>query len=89
MNATAAKQIRKAYETWTTQYGTGEWMSVTAITHRTDLTLEEITEGVRHLVRTDDKFYMSGRADQFNLTAEDRANRLWIGNQYQDMICWP
>lgn len=86
--ADTARQIRTAYNTYATQYGAGTQMPIVEITYRTDLTLEQITEGIQHLNRTDDRFTCSPRSDQWNLTAEERACRAWVGNQPRDTVCW-
>ncbi len=82
---TATDQIRKAYSVYETQFGARSWMSITEITHRTDLTLEQIHTGLAELARSR-QIDLVGRPDQMNLTTEDRANRMWFGEDWNDLI---
>lgn len=83
----AASQISQAYRTYAAQYDR-TWMPVREIADRVDLTLDEIRTGVLHLMSTDRGFIVIPESNQKTLTAEDRANRLWIGNQHKDLIGW-
>jgi len=47
--ANAAQEITKAYQTWETQYGANSWMPAGEIENRTDLTREQIREGMHEI----------------------------------------
>lgn len=80
----AATEIRRAYGPGRR----GEWMTVTALTHRLDLTIDEITAGVLHLLAHDDAFEVMPESNQKILTAEDRGNRIWFAGDWNDLISW-
>lgn len=84
----AAEMIRRAYQTYRTLPGTNEYMTIAQVINRVDLNQEEIREAIIHLNRTDAAFHVIPESNQKALTAEQRACRLWIGNQWKDLICW-
>lgn len=86
MSATAARQIRAAYDTYTGQNGT-EWMPITALTERADLTLDQIHETLRQLARND-SLSLAPTSNQRALTDADRANAVWFGGQWKHVFCW-
>ncbi len=63
-------------------------MSITTLTDYVDLTVEEIHEALTHLSATDAEFQVYPESNQKTLTEEDRANALWLGNQWRHLIEW-
>ncbi len=88
---TAADMITWAYEAYIAERPAGTnspWMSVTILARRVDLSIDEITEGVRHLMRTVPGFVAAPESNQKSLTQADRACALWIGNQDKHLIAF-
>lgn len=84
--AKVTTEIKRAYETYTTQHGNpGGWMSISEIFNRADLTMEQVTEGIRHLSRHEG-FIAVPESNQKALTAEQRAGAVWIGGQHKHLI---
>lgn len=83
----AANEIKRAYEV-TRAVRSSEWMGMTRLAGMVDLTKDELTEGVRHLMRNDDRFNVVPESNQKTLTAADRRNALHIGCQDLHLICW-
>jgi hypothetical protein len=84
--AKVTTEIKRAYETYTTQHGNpGGWMSISEIFNRADLTMEQVTEGIRHLSRHEG-FIAVPESNQKALTVEQRACAVWIGGQHKHLL---
>lgn len=84
----AANEIRRAYGTYTTQHGQGEWMMIADIATRVDLTKDEIHAGLRHLKATDRRFNLIPESNQKVLLPVEREYAVWYGNQWKHLISW-
>lgn len=87
----AAAEIRRAYNVWTAQHGPDHndgWMPVGELAERVDLTHEQITAGVQHLVRTDRGFDASPQSYPGLRTPLDEAYAVWTGGQLKHLITW-
>ncbi|MEU7978267.1 hypothetical protein AB0B63_07015 [Micromonospora sp. NPDC049081] len=87
----AATEIRRAYNTWTSQYGHDHndgWMPVGTLAERVDLTHEQITDGVLHLARTDRQFDTSPQSYAGLRTALDDEYAVWVGGQWKHLLTW-
>lgn len=83
-----ASEIRRAYQTYRTLPGTNEWMMISDLVERVDLTQDEIRAGVIHLNRTDRAFHVIPESNQKALTVAQRSAALLIGNQWKHLIGW-
>lgn len=86
-NGMAAREIRKAYATYRTLPGTNQYMMISEVHNRTDLTPESMLAGIRFLMR-ESNFLVIPESNQKALTAEERAAAVVIGNQHRHMIAW-
>lgn len=84
----AAAEIKRAYGTYRTLPGTNEYMMISSIADRVDLTIQEIHAGIRHLKRTDPAFHLIPESNQKALTPTDRAYAIDFGNQPKHLITW-
>ncbi|MEU7591187.1 hypothetical protein AB0A95_33445 [Micromonospora sp. NPDC049230] len=84
----AAVEIRRAYGTYTTQHGQGEWIFISDIADRVDLTREEIHAGIRHLKATDQRFNLIPESNQKVLRPIEREYAIQYGNQAKHLISW-
>ena len=83
----AATQIQQAYRTEMRQQGTtGEWVKVTSLMERLDLTVAQMTAGARHLARQGG-WVIAPTSNQKTLTEADHRYALWIGGQWKHVIC--
>lgn len=74
----AAKQITQAYGTWTTQ-GNAGWMKTTEIFDRTDLSMQEATEGVEFLNASRTGWIFAHDPARLDQSAEDIAAEIPFG----------
>lgn len=79
----AAKEIRRAYGTIGQEFA-----SLLQVSDLVDLTKEEITAGILHLMRTDPAFYACPEANQKVLSLADHQAAVTIGNQAKHLISW-
>lgn len=80
----AAEMIRRAYGT---THRTG-LMMIAKIVDRVDLTQDEITAGIIHLMQTDPRVVVIPESNQKVLTEEERDAAVTIGCQVKHLIGW-
>ncbi|MFJ8690263.1 hypothetical protein [Micromonospora wenchangensis] len=98
MNATteitaeqAATEIRRAYNTWTAQYGRDHndgWMSVGTLAERVDLTPQQVADGIRHLAYTDRNFIAADQAYTALRTPADDQYAVRLGGGWRHIFTW-
>ena len=83
----AATEIRKVYSTYRTLPGTNQYMMISEIENRADLTREQIREGILALLG-EPGFLVLPESNQKALSPEARAAAVNIGNQDKHLIAW-
>lgn len=81
----AAAEITRIYRA---QREHGQWMSMVNLGSHTDMTPEQIAEGMRHLARTEDGFNMAPESNQKMLDAMDHLYAVEFGCQQKHLFCW-
>lgn len=81
----AAAEIARIYRT---QRAAGEWMSMINLGEQTDMTPDEIADGMRHLSRTEERFNLAPESNQRMLTEMDRIYAVRQGGQDLHLFCW-
>lgn len=84
-----ATEIRRAYDNYMRQYGRqNEWAGLAAIMERVDLSVEQLTEGIRYLLKHDSDFNVVPESAQWVMRPIDHACAVWIGDQWKHNITW-
>jgi len=83
----AAAEIKRAYEVSQT-VSRREWVSLAEIAERVDLSTEQMTEGIRHLMRNEPGFNAIPESNQRMLTPIQHATAVRIGGQDKHHITW-
>jgi hypothetical protein len=87
----AATEIRRAYNTRVAQYGRDHndgWIPVGELVLRVDHNHDQLTAGIRHLVRSDRQFTAAPQSYTGLRTPLDDEYAVWVGGQWKHTVAW-